>query len=183
MFNLKDYEKSMKKSVDVFSEGLQTIRAGRANPKLLDSITFPYYGVDTPINQAATINVPEAMMITIQPWDANNLKLIEKAISASDLGITPNNDGKIIRLPFPPLTEERRKELTKEVNSRAEDAKVAIRNIRRDALADVKKAEKNNELTEDDRYKSEDDVQKLTDKYVKEIETIAKDKEKELMEI
>lgn len=183
MFEIKDYENKMKNTVNNYSEALTMIRAGRANPKLVEGITFEYYGVETPINQAATINVPEAMLITIQPWDVNNLKPIEKAILESDLGITPNNDGKILRLPFPALTEERRKELVKDVNAKAEESKISIRNIRRDAMDELKKAEKANELTEDDRFSLEEDVQKLTDKYIGEIESVAKDKEKELMEI
>lgn len=183
MFNLKNYEEKMKKSVHVYEETLSNIRAGRANPKLLENITFSYYGVDTPINQAATIQVPEARLMTIQPWDASNLKPIEKAILGSDLGITPSNDGKIIRLPFPALTEERRKELVKEVAAKTEEGKVYVRNIRREAMDQIKKEEKSGELTEDDRYRQEEELQKLTDKYIKNIETIAKNKEKELMEI
>lgn len=183
MIKVSEFEKNMKKSVEVYEENLQSIRAGRANPKLLEGITFPYYGVDTPLNQAATIAVPEAMLITIQPWDINNLKPIEKAILSSDLGITPSNDGKIIRLPFPPLTEERRKELAKEVSNRSEEAKVAIRNIRRDAMDAVKKSEKAKEISEDERFSYEEDIQKLTDKYIKEVEEITKNKENELMAI
>lgn len=183
MFNEKKYEDQMKASVDHFSEDLQQIRAGRANPKLVEKISFEYYGVDTPIKQAATINVPEARLLTITPWDKNNIKPIEKAILSSDIGITPSNDGTMIRLPFPALTEERRKDLVKEVASRSEDAKIAVRNIRRDAMDEIKKAEKNKELTEDDRYIEEEAMQKMTDKYIEEIEKLCSKKEKELMEI
>lgn len=183
MYNKKEFDQKMTKAVEAFHEGLQTIRAGRANPKLLDGIVFPYYGVDTPINQAASISVPEARMLVIQPWDSKNISAIEKAILASDLGITPSNDGKIIRLPFPQLTGERRKELVKEVKVRMEEAKVAVRNIRRDAMDLVKKLEKKSEMTEDERYDAEDEIQKLTDKHIESIESIAKAKEKELMEI
>lgn len=183
MFDEKKYEGRMKSSIDHFSENLQNIRAGRANPKLIEKITFSYYGVDTPINQAATINVPEARMLTITPWDKNNVKPIEKAILSSELGITPSNDGTMIRLPFPALTEERRKELVKEVSGQSEEAKIAIRNIRREAMDEIKKAEKNKEMSEDDRYVEEEAMQKLTDKYIEEIEKIGSKKEKELMEI
>lgn len=183
MFNTKDYENRMKKTIQTLEGDFQNIRAGRANPKVLEGITFSYYGVDTPLNQAATIQVPEARMLTIQPWDANNLKPIEKAILASDLGITPSNDGTLIRLPFPALTEERRKELGKEVRDMGEASKIAIRNLRREAMDDVKKAEKDKELSEDQRHSAEEDIQKLTDKYTKEIDTVTKKKEDELMEI
>ncbi len=183
MFDEKKYESRMKSTIDHFSENLQNIRAGRANPKLIEKITFSYYGVDTPINQAATINVPEARMLTITPWDKNNIKLIEKAILASELGITPSNDGSMIRLPFPALTEDRRKDLVKEVSVQSEEAKIAIRNIRREAMEEIKKAEKNKEMSEDDRYVEEEAMQKLTDKYIEEIEKICSKKEKELMEI
>ncbi len=183
MFSTKEYEDRMKKTAESFEDDLQTIRAGRANPRLLDGITFPYYGVDTPINQAATIQVPEARMITITPWDMNNVKPIEKAILASDLGITPSNDGKMIRLPFPELTGERRKELVKDVKKKLEEAKIAVRNIRRDAMDEIKKLEKANELTEDDRHGYEDDIQKVTDKSIELVEKISEKKEKELMEI
>lgn len=183
MYNKKELEQKMNKSVEAYQRELDTIRAGRANPKLLDGITFSYYGVETPIQQAATITVPEARLIAIQPWDTSNIQPIEKAILASDLGITPSNDGKIIRLPFPPLTEERRKELVKDVSSRKEEAKVVIRNLRRDAMDDVKKAEKAKEITEDDKHTFEEEIQKLTDKKIDEIDTISSKKEKELMEI
>lgn len=183
MFKIKEYEDRMKKSVSALETEYQNIRAGRANPKLVETITFSYYGTDTPINQAATIQVPEARMITITPWDVKNIKPIEQAILASDLGITPSNDGKMIRLPFPPLTEERRKDLVKNVHALKEDAKVAVRNIRRDAMDKIKSLEKAKEFTEDDRRSSEDDVQKLTDKYIGELDKTAKHKESELMEI
>ncbi|MCI6156696.1 MAG: ribosome recycling factor [Peptoniphilaceae bacterium] len=183
MYSQKTFEERMEKTIRAYKDELSHIRAGRANPKLLDDITIEYYGTETPLNQVATVNVPEARMITIQPWDMNNLKAIEKAILASDLGITPSNDGKIIRLPFPPLTEERRKELVKEVKKREEEAKVAMRNVRRDAMDAIKKAEKEKEISEDDRYAKEADLQKLTDKVGKKIEEISEAKEKELMEI
>lgn len=183
MYQEKEIKKSMEKAIASFEEDLSKIRAGRANPKILDDITFEYYGVPTPIAHAATINVPEARLITIQPWEAKNLKLIEKAILAADLGITPSNDGKVIRLPFPPLTEERRKELVKEMNHRLEEAKIAVRNIRREGMDQIAKAEKANELTEDDRHSTEDDLQKMTDQFVKKLDEIGKAKEKELMEI
>lgn len=183
MYKKSELESQMKKSLESMEYDFKYIRAGRANPNLLDAISFSYYGVDTPIKQAATINVPEARLITITPWDKSNLKPIEQAILSSDLGITPSNDGTIIRLPFPQLTEERRKDLVKEVNKRMEEGKVAIRNIRREGMEEIKKAEKNKEMAEDDRYRAEDDLQKLTDRYIEKMEEITKNKEKELMEV
>nr|WP_072514310.1 ribosome recycling factor [Ndongobacter massiliensis] len=183
MYNTKEMERRMNKSVESFEDELASIRAGRANPKVLEGITFPYYGVDTPINQAASISVPEARLLVIAPWDVSNIKPIEKAILASDLGITPGNDGKVIRLPFPELTGERRKELVKGVGGRAEEARIAIRNIRREAMAEIKKQEKSGELTEDERFQSEEAVQKITDRVIASIDAIAKEKEKELMAI
>lgn len=183
MYDQKTMEALMKKAVDAFNYDLQRIRAGRANPKLLEDITFNYYGVSTPIKQAATINVPEARLITITPWDKNNLKTIEQAIIASDLGITPGNDGTILRLPFPALTEERRKDLVKEVRKRGEEAKVAIRNARREGMEAIKKEEKAGDMAEDARYRAEDDLQELTDRYVKEVDSLGDKKEKELMEV
>lgn len=179
----KDSEQKMSKTVAVYKEDLQSIRAGRANPTLLDKITIDYYGQVTPLNQVAGISAPEPRLLSIQPWDANTIPEIEKAIQKSDLGITPSNDGKIIRLVIPQLTEERRKDLIKIVKKNSENAKVAIRNIRRDSMEDIKKLEKSNEITEDDRKKAEDEIQKITDKYIDDIDKITKEKESELMEI
>ena len=176
-------EEKMKKSLSVLNEELAGIRAGRANPKILDKIMVEYYGTPTPINQVANIMVPEARMITIQPWDASLLKEIEKEIQKSDIGINPNNDGKMIRLVFPDLTEERRKELVKEIKKISEDSKVVIRNIRRDGIDEFKTKQKNNEITEDDLRVAEDQIQKLTDKYVGHIESACSDKEKEIMSV
>lgn len=183
MYQEKEMEERMKKTMAAFQKDLLHIRAGRANPSLLDNISFSYYGVETPLKQAASINVPEARMLTITPWDPKNIKPIEQAILASDLGITPSNDGKMIRLPFPPLTEDRRKDLVKEVSLRLEEAKVAVRNIRREGMEQIKKDENDKAISEDDRYQEEDDLQKLTDKYIKQLEEAEKEKEKELMEI
>lgn len=180
---MQNAENKMKKAISVLETDLAAIRAGRANPALLDKITVEYYGVQTPLQQVGTVSVPEARSIVIQPWDMTVLKDIEKAILASDLGLTPNNDGKVIRLNFPPLTEERRKELSKGVSKRGEEAKVAIRNIRRDAIEGFKKQKKENEITEDDLKELEEKIQKLTDKFVKEIDGIIAAKEKEIMEV
>lgn len=180
---LKPYEEKMKSTVSIYTDDLKTIRAGRANPGVLDRITVPYYGQETPLNQIAGISVPEARLITIQPWDASILEEIEKAIQKSDLGINPSNDGKVIRLAFPPLTTERREDLTKQVSGYGEDAKVAIRNVRRDAMDKVKKLEKDGEYSEDMRRTTEDEIQKLTDKYTDEIDKITEKKQKEIMEI
>ena len=176
-------EEKMKKTISVLDEQLAAVRAGRANPKILDKIMVDYYGVPTPINQMANIMVPEARIIAIQPWDASVLKEIEKEIQKSDIGINPNNDGKMIRLVFPELTEERRKELVKEIKKMAEDSKVAIRSIRRDGMDEFKNKQKNNEITEDDLRNAEDKIQKLTDKYVDEIEKLYDNKEKEIMSV
>lgn len=176
-------EEKMKKSLSVLDEQLGNVRAGRANPKILDKILVEYYGTPTPINQVANIMVPEARMITIQPWDSSLLKEIEKEIQKSGIGINPNNDGKLIRLVFPELTEERRKELVKEIKKLAEDAKVVIRNIRRDGIDEFKTKQKNNEITEDDLRNAEEQIQKLTDKYIGLIDNAASDKEKEVMSV
>ncbi|MBQ9314591.1 MAG: ribosome recycling factor [Clostridia bacterium] len=176
-------EEKMKKTINVLDEELASIRAGRANPKILDKIMVNYYGVPTPINQMANIMVPEARIIAIQPWDASQLKEIEKEIQKSDIGINPSNDGKVIRLVFPELTEERRKELVKEIKKIAEDTKVAIRNARRDGIEEFRAKEKNNEITEDDLRDSEEKIQKLTDKYISEIDSRADAKEKEVMSV
>ena len=180
---LVELESRMLKSVEVYEGNLSEIRAGRANPAILNKISVEYYGVPTPINQVAGISVPEARMIVIQPWDASILKAIEKAILASDIGLNPNNDGKVIRLNFPDLTEERRKELAKEVRKIAEEAKVGIRSIRRDGMDTVKDEQKRSEITEDQKADFEDKIQKLTDKYVAEIDKILENKEKEIMSI
>ncbi len=179
----KNTESRMSKTIDSLTESLQSIRAGRANTSLLDRIYVDYYGQQSPLNQVASLSAPEARLLAIQPWDATLIPEIEKAIQKSDLGITPSNDGKIIRLVIPQLTEERRKDLTKLVGKYAEEAKVSIRNIRRDAMEDIKKAEKAKEISEDDRKTYEEDIQKLTDKYIKDVDSVAADKEKELMEI
>lgn len=176
-------EETMKKSINFLKEDLATIRAGKANPKLVDKIQVSYYGSMTPLNQVANISVPEPRSIIIQPWDASLVKEIEKAILASDLGINPSNDGKMIRLVIPPLTEERRKDLIKLVKKEVENAKVAVRNIRRDANEDFKKLEKTSELTKDDLKKAEEEMQKLTDKYIKIIDDTYKEKEKEILEV
>lgn len=176
-------EEKMKKSLAVLEDQLGNVRAGRANPKILDRIVVNYYGAPTPINQLANIMVPEARMITIQPWDASVLKEIEKEILKSDLGLNPNNDGKMIRLVFPDLTEERRKELVKEIKKMIEDAKVAIRSIRRDGIEEFKAKQKASEITEDDLRAAEEQIQKLTDKYVGLIDKAYEDKEKEIMSV
>ena len=179
----EQYKVKMDKTIEVMKHEFNTIRAGRANVAVLDKITVDYYGAPTPIQQIASVSTPEPRMLAIQPWDASALKLIEKAILASDLGINPTNDGKIIRLLFPQLTEERRRDLTKEVKNMAEGGKVAIRNIRRDAIDHFKKAQKASEITEDELKSLEKDMQDLTDKYVKEVDVESGKKEKELMEL
>ena len=176
-------EEKMNKTVAALEKEYGSIRAGRANPAILDRVTVDYYGTPTPIIQMAAVSVPEARMLQIQPWDTSTLKEIEKAILASDIGITPANDGKIIRISFPPLTEERRKELVKDINKMAEDSKVAIRSIRRDVIDKLKVMKKNNEITEDDVKKGETDAQKLTDKFVKKLDEVAAAKEKEVMSL
>ena len=181
--DLQELEGRMIKSIDVFSQNLSEVRAGRANPAILNKISVEYYGVPTPINQVAGISVPEARTIVIQPWDASVLKAIEKAILASDIGLNPNNDGKVIRLNFPELTADRRKELAKDVRKMAEDAKVSIRSIRRDGMDIVKDEQKKSEITEDQKADFEDKIQKLTDKYVAEIDKLLENKEKEIMTI
>ena len=178
-----EYETKMQKTVNHMLEEFNTIRAGHASAAVLDKITVEYYGAQTPVNQVGTISIPEPRLLVIQPWDANLLKEIEKAILKSDLGITPTNDGKIIRLAFPALTEERRKEFVKLANKRAEEARVAVRAIRRDAMEALKKQEKKSEITEDDLKIAEKDIQELTDNYIKKIDDELKKKEKEIMEI
>lgn len=178
--NLKE---KMEKSISVYHEKLTEIRAGRANPAILNKIQIDYYGTPTPINQVAGVSVPEARLIVIQPWDASILKEIEKAILASDIGINPNNDGKVIRLAFPELNEERRKELVKEIKKIAEEAKVAIRAIRRDGIDEAKAQQKNSEITEDELKTAETEIQKITDKNIEEIDKILSNKEIEIMSV
>ncbi|MBQ8648607.1 MAG: ribosome recycling factor [Clostridia bacterium] len=180
---LKATEEKMEKSVSVLERDYKAIRAGRANASVLDKISVDYYGCPTPIQQMAAVSVPEPRSLVIQPWDASTLKDIEKAILTSDIGINPQNDGRVIRLSFPPLTEERRKEIVKDVRKMAEDNKVAIRNIRRDAMDKLKALKKNNQITEDDEANGEKKIQTLTDKYCKEVDEIANLKEKEILEI
>ena len=176
-------KEKMDNAIGGLTRELASIRAGRANASLLDRITVDYYGVPTPINQMAGISVPEARLLTIQPYDKTILGEIEKAILKSDIGITPSNDGSIIRLAIPALTEDRRKEIVKTVKKEAEESKVVIRNVRRDANEDFKKLEKNSEITEDELHRNGDEIQKLTDSYIKKIDEIAKNKEDEIMEI
>ena len=178
-----EFESKMKKTAEVLKTQLASVRAGRANAAVLDQITVDYYGVPTPIQQVASVSVPDPRSLLIQPWDASVLKGVEEAILASELGINPQNDGRAIRLVFPQLTEERRKELAKQVKKYGEEAKVAVRNIRREAIDKFKKQQKASEITEDDYKTVEKDIQKLTDDYIKEVEGIADKKEKELFEI
>ncbi len=183
MANYTEFEDKMKKTLTSLSNDFAGVRAGRANPAVLDRLRVEYYGASSKINEVAAVSVPEARMLVIQPWDVTVLKEIEKAILASDIGITPNSDGKVIRLTFPQPTEERRRELVKDVKKYGEDAKVAIRNVRRDALDKFKKQEKAHEITEDELKGIETDVQKLTDKYIGEIEKMVSEKEKEVMAV
>lgn len=183
MSDIAIYEEKMKKSVEALLEDYKTIRAGRANPHILDKIRVDYYNTPTPLQQVANISVPEARIIQIQPWDASLIKEIEKAIIVSDLGFTPNNDGKVIRLVFPELTEDRRKELSKDVKKKGENAKVAIRNVRRDANDVFKKQNKANEISEDELKDAEDSIQKITDKYITEVDKCVDDKIKEVMTV
>ena len=173
----------MGKTVNALQSEYGAIRAGRANPQILDKVTADYYGSPTPINQLASVSVSEARVLTIQPWDKSVLKAIEKAIQTSDIGINPQNDGSVLRLTFPPLTEDRRKEIVKTVRSTAEDSKVAIRSIRRDCIDKLKKMQKDSEITEDDLKQGEKKIQDTTDKFIKDIDSIAAAKEKEVMEI
>ena len=178
-----EFESKMKKTASVLTEQYDSVRAGKANPAVLDRITVDYYGSPTPIQQIASISTPDARSLLIQPWDGSTIKLIEKAILTSELGINPQNDGRVIRLVFPQLTEERRKELAKQVRKYGEEAKVAVRNIRRDAMDTFKKEQKKGEITEDDLKDLEKDMQKLTDDYIKEVDKLTAAKEKELFEI
>ncbi|MBR2854934.1 MAG: ribosome recycling factor [Clostridia bacterium] len=176
-------KEKMKKSCAVYEQNLMGLRAGRANPQLLDRILVDYYGTPTPINQIGNISSPEPRLLVIAPWEAKMIPQVEKAIQKSDLGLNPSNDGKIIRLVFPELNEERRKELTKVASKGAEETKVAIRSIRRDAIEQIKKMKKNSEITEDDQRDAEEDMQKITDKAIKEVDEIYAKKEKEIMEV
>ena len=178
-----EYENRMKKTVEVLQSQYSAIRAGRANPSILEQIKVEYYGTPTPINQIASIATPDPRTLVIQPWDSSSLKLIEKALMTSDLGINPANDGRVLRLVFPQPTEDRRKELIKQVYKNAEEGKVAIRNVRRDAVEKFKAQKKKGEITEDDMTDTEKDLQKLTDKYVAEIDKVASKKEAEIKEI
>ena len=180
---IKVFDEKMGKSVDSLKEEYSTIRAGRANPHLLDKLRVDYYGTPSPIQSVANISVPEARVIQIQPWEAKMIKEIEKAILASDLGLTPSNDGKVIRLVSPELTEDRRKELAKDVKKKAESTKVAVRNIRRDANDVIKKAEKAGEISEDEQKDIEEEIQKMTDKYIDLIDKEAEAKSKEIMTV
>ena len=179
--DFKDYERRMGKALEHLQEEFDAVRAGRANPKVLDRITVEYYGSETPLNGVATISSPDARTLVISPWDTKLLKDIQKAIQISDLGINPHNDGRVIRLVFPQLTEERRKDLVKQVKKYAEDGKVAMRNIRRDGMDYVKKLKKNSEITEDDQKKAEKDLQDMLDKMIKKVDEATAAKEKELM--
>ena len=183
MSDYKQFEDKMKKTCEALNAQLATIRAGRANAAVLNQVQVDYYGVPTPIQQVASVSTPDPRSLFIQPWDASLLKGIEKAILASDLGINPQNDGRGIRLVFPPLTEERRRDLVKQTKKYGEESKVAIRNIRRDAIEKFKKQQKSSEMTEDDYKIAEKDIQKLTDDFIKEIDKITERKEKELTEI
>lgn len=183
MANYPEFEEKMQKRVSGFESELKTIRAGRANAAVLDKVFVEYYGTMTPVAQVGSISVPEPRTLLIQPWDASILKDIEKAILTSDIGIAPQNDGKCIRLNFPPLTEERRKDLVKQVKKYTEEAKVQVRNVRRDALESFKTLKKNGEITEDDLKNTEKDIQKLTDKYTDLIDSIYAEKEKEIISI
>ena len=180
---MKVYEEKMLKTIEVVKANFAAVRAGRANAGVLDRITVEYYGTPTPLNQVANIGSPDPRTLTIQPYDMSLLKAIEKAIQTSDLGINPQNDGRVIRLSFPQLTEERRKELTKQVRKYGEEGKVALRNIRRDAMDDIKKKTKKSELTEDDQKKLEKELQEMTDKRCKDIDDLTAKKEKELMAV
>lgn len=183
MVDFKDYTYKMDRTLEVLQEDFGAVRAGRANARVLDRISVEYYGVDTPIGQVGTIASPDARTLVIQPWDGSLLKKVEKAIQVSDLGINPQNDGRVIRLVFPQLTEERRKDLAKQVKKYSEEAKVAMRNIRRDGMDYVKKLKKNSEITEDDQKKAEKDLQDLLDKNIKRADAALAAKEKELMAI
>jgi ribosome recycling factor len=179
----RDMEKKMEKSLDSLGRELSSIRTGRASLSILDSVTVEYYDSQTPLNQVATLSVPESRLIVIQPWDPSVIKDIEKAILRSDLGLTPSNDGKVIRIPIPPLTEERRIQLVKVVKRNGEDCKVAIRNIRRDAISEAKEFEKEKVISEDDLRRAQDEIQKITDKLIEKVDDVVQNKEKEILEV
>lgn len=181
--NYDDIINKMDKTVGVFENNLAEVRAGRANPAILNKIKIDYYGVPTPISQVAGISVPEARLIVIQPWDLGILKEIEKEILKSDIGINPNKDGKVIRLSFPELNEERRKEIVKSIKKMAEESKIAVRSIRRDGIEEFKKKQKDSEITEDELRMAEEEIQKITDKKIAEIDTLLDNKEKEVMSV
>lgn len=181
--DFKEFSRKMDRTLVILQEDFGAIRAGRANARVLDRVEVEYYGVATPVGQVGTISSPDARTLVIQPWDGSLLKKIEKAIQTSDLGINPQNDGRVIRLVFPQLTEERRRELAKQVRKYGEDAKVAVRNIRRDAMDYIKKLKKDSTITEDEQKKAEKDLQELTDKYIKKVDDACAVKEKELMEL
>ena len=183
MIDYNIIKEKMDKSIENLSEKFAEVRAGRANPAILNKVRIDYYGTPTPINQVAGISIPEARLIVIQPWDLSVLKEIEKAILASDIGINPNNDGKVIRLSFPELTEERRKEIVKDIKKQAEDAKVVIRNTRRDGIDMAKKSAKDGEMTEDEEKQAENKIQELTDKSIEEIDKMVENKEREILSI
>lgn len=180
---INDAEERMKKTIEHLKQDLASLRAGRANPAMLDKVMVNYYGTPTPINQLANITVPEARLLVVQPWDKSSIPEIEKAIMKSDLGVNPTNDGNVIRIAIPQLTEERRKDLVKVAKKRTEDAKVAVRNIRREANDMIKASEKDKTISEDEAKKAVDDIQKITDKYVKDIDLIFQAKEKDIMEV
>lgn len=179
---LADAQTKMAKATEVLKRELASIRTGRANPGLVEHVRVDYYGVPTPLNQVASVSAPEARLLVIQPWDKQMLSTVEKAILKSDLGLMPANDGRIIRLPIPPLTDERRRDLTKLVHKRVEEGRVAVRNVRRDALDKMRKMQKDKEITEDDLKEATDQLQKLTDKSIADVETVGKEKEEELLE-
>lgn len=180
---IQNVQTQMTKSVTSFTDELSKLRTGRASSSLLDKITVDYYGTPTPITQMAAINIPEARLITIQPWDQSSLGEIEKAIQKSDLGITPQNDGKILRLPLPPLNEERRKEIVKQANKIAEESRVSVRNIRRNAMDDLKTSVKDKKISEDDQKKGQDRIQQITDEFIKKIDSLLDKKSKEILEV
>lgn len=176
-------KEKMENCLKFLERDFAAIRAGRANPAVLDKVMVDYYGVPTPVNQMAAVSVPEARLLVVQPWDASTLREIEKAINVADIGINPQNDGKVIRLTFPQLTEEHRKNLQKDISKRGEEAKVAIRNVRRDSMDDIKKLKKDNEITEDDQKTAEKKLQDITDDFIKQVESITKKKEEEVLSL
>ena len=179
----QDMEKKMEKTIESLGRDLATIRTGRASLAILDGITLEYYGSQSPLNQVATLSIPESRLIVIQPWDPTSIKDIEKAIMRSDLGVTPNNDGKVIRIPIPALTEERRVQLVKVVKRNGEEGKVAIRNIRRDAISEAKDFEKEKVISEDELHRAQDEIQKITDRFIQKVDELIDKKEKEVLEV